>query len=161
MVIKVKKNKKKRMGRHGHGASWRGSGRRGGVGMAGTGKRADHKKSLVISKYGNKYFGKQGITSKGTAKRKLKTINLREIANKFLGKTEANLKDYKILGDGELTKAITITVNAFTKTAKEKVEKAGGKIIVLEKKVRPETVVKAKEEKKEKDSDDKKEEKNK
>jgi large subunit ribosomal protein L15 len=36
----------------------------------------------------------------------------------------------KILGTGELTAAITITAHKFSKTAAEKIEKAGGKAIV-------------------------------
>jgi len=37
----------------------------------------------------------------------------------------------KILGDGELTKAVTVTAHAFSKTAAAKIEKAGGKAVVL------------------------------
>ena len=37
----------------------------------------------------------------------------------------------KILGDGEFNVALTVTVSAFSKTAKEKIEKAGGKAVVL------------------------------
>jgi large subunit ribosomal protein L15 len=37
----------------------------------------------------------------------------------------------KILGDGELTKKLTVTAHAFSKSALEKIEKAGGKAIVL------------------------------
>jgi large subunit ribosomal protein L15 len=37
----------------------------------------------------------------------------------------------KVLGDGELTKALTIHAHAFSKSAKEKIEKAGGKAIEL------------------------------
>ncbi|MCD8328407.1 MAG: 50S ribosomal protein L15 [Ruminococcus sp.] len=37
----------------------------------------------------------------------------------------------KILGDGELTKNITVKADAFTKTAAEKIEKAGGKAEVV------------------------------
>jgi large subunit ribosomal protein L15 len=33
----------------------------------------------------------------------------------------------KILGDGELTRAITVSADSFSKTAKEKIEKAKGK----------------------------------
>ena len=33
----------------------------------------------------------------------------------------------KVLGDGELTKAVTVTANKFSASAKEKIEKAGGK----------------------------------
>ena len=76
--MKIKKRKKssrmhgKKMGTHGWGArkKHKKSGHKGGKGMSGSGKRADHKKSLVIKLYGHKYFGKQGITSKGTKKDK-------------------------------------------------------------------------------------------
>ena len=37
----------------------------------------------------------------------------------------------KILGDGELTKKLTVTVHAFSKSAVAKIEKAGGKAVVL------------------------------
>ena len=37
----------------------------------------------------------------------------------------------KILGDGELTKAVTVTAHAFSKSAAEKIKKAGGKAVLL------------------------------
>jgi large subunit ribosomal protein L15 len=37
----------------------------------------------------------------------------------------------KILGDGELSKGVTVTAHAFSKTAAAKIEKAGGKVLVL------------------------------
>jgi large subunit ribosomal protein L15 len=37
----------------------------------------------------------------------------------------------KVLGDGDLTKALTVTVHAFSKSAAEKIERAGGKAVVL------------------------------
>jgi large subunit ribosomal protein L15 len=37
----------------------------------------------------------------------------------------------KILGDGELTKSVTVTAHAFSKSAAEKIEKAGGKAQLL------------------------------
>ena len=45
----------------------------------------------------------------------------------------------KILGDGELTKAISVRAHKFSASAKEKIEKAGGKVdvIVLPPKVTP------------------------
>ncbi len=46
--------------------------------------------------------------------------------NRFIGKIEEY--GLKILGDGELTKPLTIKANKVTKTAREKIEKAGGKI---------------------------------
>ena len=76
--MKTKKRKKssrqqgKGMGTHGTGArkKKRDSGHKGGKGMSGSGKRADHKKTLITKKFGGKYFGKQGITSRGTKRDK-------------------------------------------------------------------------------------------
>jgi len=144
MVTKTKKTKKSGKWRgknsYGHGArkKWKGSGHHGGCGMAGTGKRADHKKSLVIKLYGNNYFGKQGETSRSTERKKGKVINLNDIQKnldslmKKYGKNkELVLEDYKILGEGELNQAIKIKAKSFSETAKEKIEKAGGEAILL------------------------------
>jgi large subunit ribosomal protein L15 len=38
----------------------------------------------------------------------------------------------KILGDGELTRALTVTAHAFSQSARLKIEAAGGKAVVLE-----------------------------
>jgi len=69
-------------------------------------------------------------------------VNLDRIAE--LGVTEIGLDDYrklglasnkkaliKILGSGELEKAVTIHAHKFSKSAAEKIEKAGGKAVVL------------------------------
>jgi large subunit ribosomal protein L15 len=69
-------------------------------------------------------------------------VNLERLAD--LDVTEIVLEDYKklglssskkalikILGAGELTKAITIHAHKFSKSAIEKIEKAGGKAVVL------------------------------
>lgn len=43
-----------------------------------------------------------------------------------------NIEDgIKVLGNGELTKALTVKVKAFSKSAIEKIEKAGGKTEVI------------------------------
>ena len=124
--MKIKKTKKSRKERgnttHGRGSRKKGKGKghHGGKGMAGTGKRADHKKTLITAKYGNKYFGKQGITSKGTAKKRSKVINIGYIEKNIdslmrNSNDELDLKGYKVLGDGEFTKKITIKAEGFTK----------------------------------------------
>lgn len=41
----------------------------------------------------------------------------------------------KVLGDGELTKPLTIQAHRFSRTALEKIEKAGGKAVILPGKV--------------------------
>jgi large subunit ribosomal protein L15 len=69
-------------------------------------------------------------------------VNLERIAK--LGVGEIGLDDYvklglasskkaliKILGSGELTSAMTVHAHKFSKSAAEKIEKAGGKALVL------------------------------
>jgi len=145
MVLKIKKRKKsKRMHgttTYGHGArkKWKKSGHHGGCGMAGSGKRADQKKTLIIKLYGNEYFGKKGITSKSTKKKKEKVINLGDIeenfdslSKKFMNKNEElDLSEYKVLGKGDINKKIKIKAKSFSKSAKEKIEKVGGETILL------------------------------
>ncbi len=120
------------------------SGHHGGCGMSGTGKRADHKKTLINKLYGNDYFGKQGITSKGTKRDKRKRINLSIIQSNLLGYIkkglakkstkgyELNLEGYKILGEGEIKEKIILTALSASKSAKEKIEKAGGELVLKE-----------------------------
>lgn len=39
--------------------------------------------------------------------------------------------ELKILGDGELTKKLSVSAHRFSRSAKEKIEKAGGSVTVL------------------------------
>jgi len=134
----------RKMGTHGWGArkKHKKTGHRGGKGMSGSGKRADHKKTLVIKLYGGKYFGKQGITSKGTQKDKSNRINLQLIEKnlkKYGKKTnkgfEIDLSSYKILGTGEVKNKLIIKARAASKSAIEKVKKGSGEIILPKKKI--------------------------
>lgn len=133
--MKVKKRKRvtKRRGSHTHGRGAkkkaRGKGHRGGIGNAGTGKRADHKKTRVLNEFGNSYFGKSKTWRKKLPI-KLNVINLNQISDKFKGKSEANLKGYKILSQGNLLEKIKITASAASKTAIDKVKKLGGDILI-------------------------------
>ena len=137
--MKIKKRKKssrhhgKGMGTSGTGArkNQRDSGHKGGKGMAGTGKRADHKKTMITKLYGHSYFGKQGITSRGTKRDKRLRMNVGDIQNKYKP-GEIDLSDYKILGKGEIKDKFTIKAKAASKSAIKKIEAAGGKIIVKE-----------------------------
>ncbi len=45
------------------------------------------------------------------------------------GLISGRLDKLKILGDGELTKALTVKAHAFSRSAREKIEKAGGKAV--------------------------------
>ena len=141
MVTKTHKRKKSKGQRgttryHGARKKWKSSGSKGGKGMAGTGKRADHKKSLIIRLYGNNYFGKQGVTSRGTEKDRTKAMNLYDIETNFEslmkkhGKgNELDLSGFKILGEGEISRKINIKARGFSSSAEEKIKKAGGSII--------------------------------
>lgn len=151
--MRIKKRKKSsRM--HGRGTGSHGwgfrkkhkkSGHRGGKGMAGSGKRADQKKTLILKLYGNDYFGKQGITSRGTKRDIRKRINLidleaniesyikKKIAKKNKDFIELNLNNYKILGGGKnfsLKNKIVIRALEASKSAIEQVKKSGGEIIL-------------------------------
>jgi large subunit ribosomal protein L15 len=44
-----------------------------------------------------------------------------------LGKVSSKAEGLRVLGNGELTKAVTVSARYFTESAKEKIEKAGGK----------------------------------
>jgi len=127
------------MGTHGGGArkKKKGTGHRGGKGMSGSGKRADHKKTLTIKLYGNKYFGKQGKTSRKTQRDTRQRINLQQIEMN-LGKYgkkredgwEIKLPNYKILGQGEVTNKLIINAKEASESAKEKVKAKGGEILL-------------------------------
>ena len=54
----------------------------------------------------------------------LVTINLQVLAKH--GLVRSALKPVKILGDGELKSKLSVTATAFSNSAKEKIEKAGG-----------------------------------
>lgn len=143
-MITKKRKKVSRMhgrgsGSHARGSrkKGRGSGHRGGKGMAGTGKRADQKKTLMTKLYGNSYFGKQGVTSRKTERDKRKRINVGEIninpekyGKKTGDKYEISLENYKILGEGNINKKLIIKAKEASKTAIERVKSAGGQIIL-------------------------------
>ena len=82
MKLKRRKKSSRFRGSHTHGRGFkkkaRGSGHRGGKGMAGSGKRGDAKKTLVLSLFGNDYFGKDKTLRKKLVK-KLDSINLYQI----------------------------------------------------------------------------------
>ncbi|MBQ6043929.1 MAG: 50S ribosomal protein L15 [Bacteroidales bacterium] len=61
-------------------------------------------------------------------------LNVAEINSEDLVRAGLASKNdlVKILGNGELTAALTVTAHAFSKTAVSKIEAAGGKAIVIE-----------------------------
>ncbi len=91
----------------------------------------------------------RGSTSKdampiGPFMTKTQPVNLRDLEARFDAGAEVtpetlvaagvikNTKiDVKILGNGELTKKLSVTAHAFSKTAREKIEAAGGTVTAL------------------------------
>lgn len=134
----------RKMGTHGWGArkKHKKSGHRGGIGMAGSGKRGDQKKTLITKLYGSSYFGKKGVKAKTSEKAKSMVINLGTIQsnlNNFLArgiakeenkKIEINLSKYKILGNGNFDLSVKIIAKEASKSALEKVSKNKGEIIL-------------------------------
>ncbi len=142
---KVKKAIKLR-GHHTHGygskKKHRGSGHQGGVGMAGTGKRADQKKPSIWRDL--KYFGKHGFISKSSLK--IKTLNLFYIEDHFddlvkAGKIKkegelyvvkiSDFKCNKLLGSGSVKHKYKILTDYASAKAVEKVQEAKGTVELL------------------------------
>jgi len=129
---KTKKRKKvtRHRGSHTHtrGAKKkaRGKGHRGGIGKAGSGKRADHKKNLILHPFG------KDKTLRKTISIKLKSINLRDIQDRRISHIEGeiNLEGYKILSEGNVKDKLNIIASAASKSAIDKVKKAGGNITI-------------------------------
>ena len=143
MINKRKKFSRMRASQtHGGGAKKkrRGSGHRGGFGMAGSGKRADQKKPTILKLYGNQYFGKHGFVRPPKTVIKIKAINISDIEKKLDFYLAQNLiskeKDIyiidlkklgynKLLGAGLIKNKYKI-IGKISKKAKEKIEELSG-----------------------------------
>ncbi len=143
MINKRKKDSRMRASHtHGGGAKKkrRGSGNRGGFGMAGSGKRADQRKPTILKLYGNKYFGKHGFVRPPKTVIKIKAINLSDVERKLDFYINQNLiskeKEYylldlkklgynKLLGAGSINNKYKV-IGKVSKKTKDKIEKLGG-----------------------------------
>ncbi len=130
MEMKKKRRKFSRQrgsGNHGwgHKKKHRGGGSRGGRGFAGLHK---HKYSLTVSKKQD-HYGKKGFSS---LKTKDTIINMNDLVRIAKGKSEIDLAKAgytKLLGGGSIDFPLVVRVVRCTDSAKEKIEKAGGKVI--------------------------------
>jgi large subunit ribosomal protein L15 len=57
--------------------------------------------------------------------------NVDEAALIARGLVKGRFDRIKILGDGDLTKSVTVSAHAFSKVAAEKIKKAGGKVVLV------------------------------
>lgn len=115
---------------HGWGSrkKHRGSGNRGGVGLAGTGKRSDHKKQWALKVFGKGYLGKTGFRIPQKLKREIRAINIKDLPDY----DEINLTELgydKLLSAGMPIRKHKIIVKNWSPKAKEKIEKAGGTLV--------------------------------
>jgi large subunit ribosomal protein L15 len=121
-----------------------GYGKTAGRGHKGSGQRSGHKSrpwfeggQMPLSRR----LPKRGF-SNHLFKKEVQIVNLRDIENLNVDSVTAEIlfknglvrsvfKPIKVLSNGNISKPLTITANAFSKGAKEKVEKAGGMVTVL------------------------------
>ena len=61
------------------------------------------------------------------------SIDLAAVLAKGLTSKEKHSELFKVLGDGDVKKALTVKVDAITASAREKIEKAGGKVELIAK----------------------------
>ncbi|MEK6844331.1 MAG: uL15m family ribosomal protein [Nanoarchaeota archaeon] len=145
MKIKRRKKSSRFRGTHTHGRGFkkkaRGSGHRGGKGMAGTGKRGDQRKTFILN-LPTPYFRKDKALRR-KKEIKFKVINILQIiqnlenfiknktAEESKDSVKINLKGYKILGEaGKIQKKLIIHASAASKSAIDKIKKSGGEIIL-------------------------------
>ena len=125
----------------------RGTGSRGGRGYAGSGK---HRWTYIV-KYEPDHFGKSGF-ARPTAKGKLSFINVDQISQwakngkleKKGGMLEFTFKG-KVLGTGSVSVPVHVKALAFSGSAKEKIEAAGGKAELTVKSIKGEGKIKGSE----------------
>jgi len=160
MVVRRKKKFRRFRGYRSYGfgshKKHRGGGSRGGRGQAGLHK---HKWSYTV-KYDKEHFGKHGFTKPPETVIPVKAVNVSDLDKKVeqLLKEKIAVEEGskikidiskigydKVLGSGRLNNPMIIEAKYFSKSAIKKIEQAGGKAVVKEKKVKAEEV---KEEKK-------------
>ncbi len=142
-MVKLKKRKKSSRNRgntsfRGARKKARGKGHKGGKGMSGSGKRADQKKTYIF-RYKHPYFGRAGRKRTRKRENKINVGTINDNLENFVNNGRAEkgkgykiiLKDYKVLGNGEIEKSVEVHASSFSKLAKEKIEKAGGKAVDL------------------------------
>jgi large subunit ribosomal protein L15 len=107
----------------------RGKGNRGGRGYAGSKK---HRKSWFVKNEPG-HIGKRGFVPKShNSMKTVKFINLDELEKLAAGKEEIVLDEFgiqKVLGSGAINRKLTVKANSFSRHAKEKIERAGGKAV--------------------------------
>ncbi len=104
----------------------RGAGSKGGRGNAGSKKQ----KKTWFLKYDPKHIGKYGFTSvkKKCSSRSVRVGSLESLAGGKKDIDVGKLGYAKVVGGGSISSKLTVKAPAFTRSAAESIEKAGGKV---------------------------------
>lgn len=123
LKLKVKIVRRKRIGRGGKRGSYSGRGVKGQKARSGHRIRPAERDLLIRLPKLRGYRNKSIV-------QKISVINVGELEKKVKGTlvNQATLGDVKILGNGEVKKAFTVEGLSVSKSAKAKIEAAGGKI---------------------------------
>ena len=129
---KIRKLRGTRTVARGRSKRGRGRGSRMGRGSVKS-KGGGYRNFMHIVKYEPWRFHQKGFRS---MKRSVEAINVGNIEKIIKGEDikEINILEHghkKVTGRGNIKKALTVKAYAFSKTAKEKIEKAGGKAVVI------------------------------
>lgn len=103
-----------------------------GRGMKGQRSRSGSKKGLKLRGVRTLFKAipkKRGFVSH-YAMTKFKTITLADFERRWAANTTVEVCGRKVLGSGDLTKALTVKASAFSASAKSKIEAAGGKVVL-------------------------------
>ncbi len=116
---------------HGYGrvGQHRKSGDRGGYGLAGLRKH----KRFYMMKYMPDHFGKHGFVSRYRRKKAISVSDLERFVNK--GVTKINLIELgydKLVSKGVINVPVEVITKEATEKAIEKIERVGGKVIIVE-----------------------------
>ena len=125
----IKANKHRGRNRyHGRGKkAGRGAGKRGGRGNAGMNKH----RVMTRIKYMPKHWGMHGFNRHPSLRTVYVTANVGQLEEMASGEDTVNLTEKgidKLLGSGQIRKAITVIVDEVSARAAEKVEAAGGTV---------------------------------
>lgn len=139
--VEGSKKDAKRIGR-GHGSGWgktAGKGHKGQKARSGGGVRPGFEGGQMPLQ---RRVPKRGFNN--IFRKKIVALNLKQLETKFdngavvdvealrnAGLVKNSFDGVKILGNGELTKSLTVKVDGFSAAAKEAIEKAGGKAEVI------------------------------
>ncbi|MGC9514885.1 uL15m family ribosomal protein [Methanocrinis sp.] len=101
----------------------RGAGSRGGRGNAGGCKH-----HFVRDMMRGRTMGKNGFKRPNTEK--LDVVNVDELDSMAFENGRIDLGRVKVLGRGRLSRAVTVSAAGFSAAAREKIEEAGGEVVV-------------------------------